>query len=69
MGEEVLVNVLITHQFYDCKGGHHDDRIEHKREAPEGVTGHKTPHLPSTLASRCRDYPVFPYKTCTSLRP
>ncbi|KAL2713717.1 hypothetical protein V1478_016274 [Vespula squamosa] len=40
------------------KRGHHDDRIEHKREAPEGVTGHKTPRLPSTLASRCRDYPI-----------
>lgn len=22
-------------------GGHHDDRVEHKRGAPEGVTGHK----------------------------
>lgn len=37
-------------------GGHHDDRIEHKRGAPEGVTGHKIPRLPSTLASRCRDF-------------
>lgn len=51
--------------FVQRIGGHHDDRIEHKRGAPEGVTGHKTPRLPSTLASRCRDYPVFPYKTCT----
>lgn len=28
-------------------GGHHDDRIEHKRGAPEGVTGHKIPRLPA----------------------
>lgn len=46
--------------FVQRVGGHHDDRIEHKRGAPEGVTGHKIPaSAPSTLASRCRGLPRF----------
>lgn len=58
--------VGIVFCFVQRVGGHHDDRIEHKRGAPGGVTGHKIPLRPpfSTLASRCRGLPVFPYKTC-----
>lgn len=32
--------------FVQRVGGHHDDRIEHKRGAPGGVTGHKIPRRP-----------------------
>lgn len=44
-------------------GGHHDDRIEHKRGAPEGVTGHKIPRLPSDAGVEMSGLPAFPYKT------
>lgn len=58
--------VGIVFCFVQRVGGHHDDRMGHKRGAPGGVTGHKIPLRPpfSTLASRCRGLPVFPYKTC-----
>jgi len=47
--------------FVQRVGGHHDDRIEHKRRAPEGVTGHKILPLPSGVEmSRLS---AFPYKT------
>lgn len=51
-------------------GGHHDDRIEHKRGAPEGVTGHKILRLPFYAGVEMSGLSTFTYKTYpTASRP
>lgn len=53
--------------FVQRVGGHHDDRIEHKRGAPEGVTGHKIPRRP--LPRWRRDVGASPFSHIKPVPP